>query len=73
MSNLSLKIKNFNFSQKAVLFGLLSGFCFSISAFNLKFASESLYAVGYSKFMGPTIVLLWVILVFMQEQLYLKN
>lgn len=62
MSNLSLKIKNFNFSQKAVLFGLLSGFCFSISAFNLKFASESLYALGYSKFAGPTIVLLWVIL-----------
>lgn len=62
MSNLSLKIKNFNFSQKAVLFGLLSGFCFSISAFNLKFASQSLYAIGYSKFMAPTLVLLWVIL-----------
>jgi len=62
MSNLSLKIKNFNFSQKAILFGLLAGFCFSISAFNLKFASESLYALGYSKFLAPTIVLLWVIL-----------
>jgi drug/metabolite transporter (DMT)-like permease len=62
MSNLSLKIKNFNFSQKAVLFGLLSGFCFSISAFNLKFASESLYGLGYSKFLAPAIVLLWVIL-----------
>lgn len=62
MSNLSLKIKNFNLSQKAVLFGLLSGFCFSISAFNLKFASESLYTLGYSKFVAPTLVLLWVIL-----------
>ncbi len=62
MSNLSFKINKINFSQKAVLFGLLSGLCFSISAFNLKFASESLYSLEYSKFLAPALVLLWVIL-----------
>jgi uncharacterized membrane protein len=63
MSNISFRggIKNFSFSQPAVIYGLLSGFFFSITAFHLKFASENLTAIGYNNFTSPITVLLWVI------------
>jgi drug/metabolite transporter (DMT)-like permease len=63
MSNISLRAGNINFTQRAVFFGILSGFCFSISAFNLKFASENLMLLGYSNIKAPIVVLLWVITV----------
>jgi drug/metabolite transporter (DMT)-like permease len=47
--------------NKATLYGLLTGFCFSISAFNLKFASETLLPFGYSKIKAAVAVLMWVI------------
>ncbi len=48
--------------NKAILHGLLSGLYFSISAFNLKFASHSLELLQYSALKASTLVLLWVIL-----------
>jgi len=60
MSNLTLK----NFSKvfdKAAFLGILSGLAFSISAFNLKFASEEMMNQGFSIIEGPLLTLLWVI------------
>ena len=47
--------------SKAALYGLLTGFCFSISAFNLKFASEVLSPFGFPNLKVAVLVLLWVI------------
>ena len=47
--------------NKSVLYGLLTGFCFSISAFNLKFASETLSNLQYPAIKVAIIVLMWVI------------
>lgn len=60
-------IKKFftSLNNKAVIYGLLCGFCFSISAFSLKFASQELFAAKYSGIMVPLLVLLWII--FMQN------
>lgn len=48
--------------NKTAFYGLLSGLFFSISAFNLKFASASLDLLEYSALKASVIVLLWVIL-----------
>jgi uncharacterized membrane protein len=70
MSNFNFKgsIKNFDFSNKAVIYGLASGFFFSITAFHLKFAAQNLNALGYSKFNAAMLVLLWSI--FLQNILF---
>jgi len=47
--------------NKAILFGILTGFCFSISAFNLKSASDILLPLGFSNLKAALTVLLWVI------------
>lgn len=62
MSNVTLK----NFSKvfdKAAFLGILSGLAFSISAFNLKFASKEMMVQGFSTVTGPLLTLLWVIAV----------
>jgi drug/metabolite transporter (DMT)-like permease len=65
MSNIRFKrgFSNFSFSQPAVLFGLLTGFLFSITAFHLKFAAENLHDLGYGSFTSPATVLMWVIVI----------
>jgi len=50
-----------SFCNKSALYGLLTGFCFSISAFNLKFASEALSIPEYSYVKIAVIILMWVI------------
>ncbi len=60
MSNFTLKNASKVFDQAAI-FGLLSGLSFSISAFNLKFASEVMMLDGYSVIKAPLITLFWVI------------
>ena len=52
---------NSSIRNKSVFYGLLTGFCFSISAFNLKFASEILLGFRYSSIEIAIIVLMWVI------------
>ena len=47
--------------NKAAFYGLLSGFCFSISAFHIKFASEILLPLGYSNLKAAMTILMWVI------------
>lgn len=47
--------------NKSTFYGLLTGFCFSISAFNLKFASETLLPLRCSDLKVAAMVLLWVI------------
>ncbi len=56
-------VKNFvkSLNNNSMLFGLLCGFCFSISAFSLKFASQNLMLLGYSQIQGPVMVLMWVL------------
>ncbi len=53
----------------AAFFGLLCGFCFSISAFSLKFAAEELYGLGFTGIKPPLMVLMWVI--FLQNILFI--
>ena len=48
-------------NNKAAFYGLLCGLCFSISAFNLKFAAEELFALEYTGIKAPITVLMWVI------------
>ena len=48
--------------NKATFYGLLTGFCFSISAFNLKNAAEILLPFDYSNLKAAILVLLWVII-----------
>jgi uncharacterized membrane protein len=60
MSN--LEIRNFKF-DRAAFFGTLSGLCFSISAFNLKFASDQLNALEFNDFAAGAITLMWVIVI----------
>lgn len=50
-------------------FGLLSGFCFSITGFNLKFATTSLGDQGLSQINSGLLTLMWVI--FMQNLFYI--
>lgn len=71
MSNLDFKggFKNFDFSQKAVVYGLASGFFFSITAFHLKFAAQNLIALGQSKLIASITVLFWAI--FLQNILFI--
>jgi len=47
--------------NKSTAFGLLSGFCFSFSAFNLKSAATLKIAGGESVLLASTTVLIWVI------------
>lgn len=47
--------------QKSVFYGVMTGFCFCVSAFSLKSASEILLPLGYSNLKAAIIVLLWVI------------
>lgn len=56
-------IKRFirSLGNDAVFFGILCGLFFSISAFSLKFASQTLLPLGYSKITSPLTVLMWVI------------
>jgi len=58
-------IKKFlkSLNNKAVIYGLLCGFCFSVSGFSLKFASQELIALEYSIIKVPILVLLWVIFI----------
>lgn len=56
----SLSLRKFEL-DKAALLGTLCGLCFSISAFNLKFASDGLKLVGYNNYTSATLTLLWVI------------
>jgi drug/metabolite transporter (DMT)-like permease len=58
MSDIDLKKYKFD---KSIIFGILSGLCFAICAFNLKFASESLIATGHSVLFTSSSVLMWVI------------
>ena len=44
-----------------LVYGLLTGLSFSISAFNLKFASDKLYSLQYSPIKTALIVLMWII------------
>ncbi len=50
-----------SFYNKATFYGLLTGFFFAISAFNLKFASEALQGLEYHYSKVAIIVLMWVI------------
>jgi len=50
-------------------FGLLSGFCFSITGFNLKFANTTLGDQGLSQINSGLLTLMWVI--FIQNFLYI--
>ena len=63
--------------NKSTFYGILTGFCFSISAFNLKEASEILFPLGYSNLKAATTVLLWVIcfqnILFTVVKLYQKR
>ena len=51
----------FSIKNKSVFYGLLTGLCFSISAFNLKFASETLSSFEYSPTKVAIVILMWVI------------
>ncbi len=55
------KFTQTTFYNQAALYGLSVGFCFSISAFNLRFASHLLLPLGYSHIKAALIVLMWVI------------
>src|SRR5690606_36473461 len=57
-----IKLKNQKFDS-ASIFGVLSGFCFAVCSFNLKHASETIIADGYSSFIASITVLMWVIAV----------
>jgi len=59
MSNLNLRKFELD---KAAFFGTLSGLCFSISAFNLKFASDQMKLIGFNDYAAGAMVLMWVIL-----------
>ena len=63
--------------NKSSFYGLLSGFCFSVSAFNLKIASEDLFPFGYVNMKAAIIVLMWVIcfqnILFIAVKLYQKR
>lgn len=61
ISEINLKKQKFD---KAVLFGLASGFCFAISSLHIKRASEEMIQIGqsYSNFSTAMTVLMWVIL-----------
>jgi len=63
-------------NNKAAFYGLLCGFCFSISSFNLKFGAEELFALGYQGIEAPIVVLMWVIcfqnILFITVKLYQK-
>jgi len=50
-----------SFYNQSSLYGLLTGLSFSISAFNLKFASDKLYNLQYSPIKTALIVLMWII------------
>ena len=50
-----------SFYNQSSLYGLLTGLAFSISAFNLKFASEKLHILQYSPSKTAIMVLMWVI------------
>ena len=64
MSNIRIsEIKKFSISQPAVLYGLLTGFFFSITAFHLQFAAQNLIKSGQSPVIAATTVLLWVIVI----------
>jgi drug/metabolite transporter (DMT)-like permease len=58
MSNIS--VRKFEF-DKAAIFGALSGTCFSVSAFNLKFASDQIDLLGYNNYAAAALTLAWVI------------
>lgn len=64
-------------NNKSSFYGLLSGFCFSIAAFNLKIASEALFPFGYLHMKAAIVVLMWVIsfqnIVFIAIKLYQKR
>jgi len=59
MSNLNLKKFELD---KGALFGAISGLCFSISAFNLKFASDQMKLIGSNDYAAGALTLMWVIL-----------
>lgn len=65
MSGLKFDNNNKSFfealNNKSTAFGLLSGFCFSFSAFNLKSAATFLIVAEWSNLLASTTVLLWVI------------
>lgn len=56
-------IKKFfkSLNNQSTIFGLFCGLCFSISAFNLKLATEELIPLGYSNLEAPIMVLMWVL------------
>lgn len=55
--------------SKSVIYGLLCGFYFSLSAFNLKFSAQSLVSTNFSFLKISLLVLLWVI--FFQNILFI--
>ncbi len=64
-------------NNKSAFYGLLTGFCFSVSAFNLKIASDALFPFGYLHMKAAIVVLMWVIcfqnIVFITIKLYQKR
>jgi uncharacterized membrane protein len=60
MSNLNIKKIGID---KAAIFGAMSGLCFSVSAFNLKFASDQINLIGYNDYAAGAATLMWVILI----------
>ncbi len=56
-------LKNFtkSLNDKVVIYGVVTGLCFSISAFNLKFSAQELIGSGVNAFKASVIVLMWVI------------
>jgi len=63
MSNISFS-KNISFFKQfdnSATFGAASGFCFAISAFNLKAGTQEMINIGHNYLSSAVIVLMWVI------------
>lgn len=70
----NLKISNSStllnsLKSSSTLFGLFGGFCFSITGFNIKIATNNLDALGYGKINAGIITLMWII--FLQNILFI--
>lgn len=63
MSNFSFKRGQKFLAQfdKTALTGALSGLCFSLSAFGIKFSAQELTKIGWENFYAALVVLMWVI------------
>lgn len=59
--NMGFKKFLYSLNNATALYGLLCGFCFSVSAYNLKFATQAFIPGQYSITYAAIAVLLWVI------------